>query len=648
MVAAVLRLTGLDWDGYNHYHPDERYITLVATSIEWPEDWSQAFVPNKSTINPFYWPEGAESEGILLEQDEQRRFAYGHFPLYLGVAFTRLMERVSPVLGQLLPEGWLLTRDVLNMAGWIEFRHLTAAARLLTALVDVGTVAVTFLVGRRLYGSAAGLLAAAFLALNVMHIQLAHFFTSDPYLTFFVLATLFFLLLVVRSDGNSRRRGIYLGLAAVFAGLSVGSKFSAVLIVLPVIIAVWLGWHERRWQFRAGLMGTAMIGIVLSFAVTNPFAILDFSCATISPAVSLGPINIPTLRWGSCYLENVALQGTMVQGLRDVPFVRQYIGTTPYLYFIEMQLRWGMGMLLGLAAFAGFVWSVARFLVTYLPFYQDYVEKSAFRGHLVVLAWTVPFFISTGGLDVKFMRYLQPLAPFLMIYGAAMLLSLKRKRLRNAAVIVILFFTGWYALAFVNMYQQEHPWITASRWIYENINPGEMLVNETWDDPLPDSLLIDNRVRRRSQYREGEVNWLSGTGTLDDEEKVLKNLAILATADYVIVSSNRNYGVIPRLEERYPLSNQYYPLLFDGTLGFEVAYTGSRFPGLFDFHYKPDTFGWPGLEPPEPVADYLRSIPGINGGRNDESFTVYDQPLVMIFRNVENLTAEEMAEQLVD
>ncbi|MCI0455918.1 MAG: hypothetical protein L0Z62_02925, partial [Gemmataceae bacterium] len=59
-----------------------------------------------------------------------------------------------------------------------------------------------------------------------------------------------------------------------------------------------------------------------------------------------------------CYLENVALQGTMVQGLRDVPFVRQYIGTTPFLYYIEMQLRWGMGLLLGLAAFGGFAWAV--------------------------------------------------------------------------------------------------------------------------------------------------------------------------------------------------------------------------------------------------------------------------------------------------
>ncbi|NIP26149.1 MAG: hypothetical protein GWO38_20590, partial [Phycisphaerae bacterium] len=156
LAAAVLRLTGLDWDwdGYNHYHPDERFITLVATSIEWPEDWGRAFIPDESTINPFYWPPGADSEGIILEQDQPRRFAYGHFPLYLGVAFTRLMERVGPALEPLLPAEWLFTQDILNGAGWIEFRHLTAVTRLLTALVDVLTVAMTFFVGWRLYNSA--------------------------------------------------------------------------------------------------------------------------------------------------------------------------------------------------------------------------------------------------------------------------------------------------------------------------------------------------------------------------------------------------------------------------------------------------------------------------------------------------------------
>lgn len=106
--------------------------------------------------------------------------------------------------------------------------------------------------------------------------------------------------------------------------------------------------------------------------------------------------------------------------------------------------------------------------------------------------------------------------------------------------------------------------------------------------------------------------------------------------------SNRTYGVVPRLPELYPLSSQYYQLLFDGSLGYEVAAVFGRFPNLAGYHLKPDSFGWPGLRPPGTVRDYLSQLPGLNYGRADESFTVYDQPLTIIFKNTGSLTATEM------
>ncbi|MEJ2749717.1 MAG: hypothetical protein P8183_17690, partial [Anaerolineae bacterium] len=163
LVAAGLRLTGIDWDGYHHYHPDERYITWVATTIEWPDDWRTALQPHESSFNPYYWPPDAASEGIVVKQDQPRDFAYGHVPLYLGVAATRLMERLRG-LASLFPTNWLFTRDILNGAGLAEFYQLTAVARALTALIDTATVWLIYLLGRRLVGVGTGLLAAAFLA----------------------------------------------------------------------------------------------------------------------------------------------------------------------------------------------------------------------------------------------------------------------------------------------------------------------------------------------------------------------------------------------------------------------------------------------------------------------------------------------------
>ncbi|MEJ2748340.1 MAG: glycosyltransferase family 39 protein, partial [Anaerolineae bacterium] len=274
------------------------------------------------------------------------------------------MERLRG-LASLFPTNWLFTRDILNGAGLAEFYQLTAVARALTALIDTATVWLIYLLGRRLFGVGSGLLAAAVLAVDVMHIQLAHFFTVDPYLTFFVTAALYFMVRAVGTVGEQVRRGAggqnaklpirqlaNLLLASIFIGLAVGSKFTAVLLFLPLDVTVFVvvrDVKEQGGQFRSfvGLF-FAVLGVAfVTFFVTNPFAVLDLSCQVITPAVNWGPVTIPRLNWGSCFLENISTQSAMVRGNIDLPFTRQYAGTRPFLYQIEMQLKWGMGPLLG-------------------------------------------------------------------------------------------------------------------------------------------------------------------------------------------------------------------------------------------------------------------------------------------------------------
>jgi 4-amino-4-deoxy-L-arabinose transferase-like glycosyltransferase len=667
LVAAILRLTAIDWDDYNHYHPDERYIAWVATSIESPRNWGTAFKPHQSPFNPYYWPKESETDGIALAKDEPRRFAYGHFPLYLGVAATRVLEFAGPSLSQVFPESWLLTTDLLNPTELIEFGHIAAVGRVLAALFDVATVVMIYFLGRWLFSSMVGLLSAAFLALNVMHIQLSHFFVVDPFLTFFAVSSIALMIISLKRSLSQRRRLVFLILASIIVGLAIGSKFSAVLLMLPLSLTVLFNQDRSRRARLIMLLAVVVISFI-SFSVTNPFAIIDWTCDVDSPAIGLGPLEIPLPELSSCYAENLVLQGTMVRGTRDVPFARQYLGTDAYFYFVEMQLRWGMGYLLGLAAFAGFAWAIWRVVKLLYRWWKDGERPRTYaglnesidhskklnigpfgvsRGELVVLSWTVPFFLTTGALMVKFMRYLEPLTPFLMLYAAAMLLSLPWKRARRVLIAIVLLAAGVRAVSFVNMYSQPHPWIAASGWIYENIEPESSILNEIWDDPLPDSLEINGDMRLRGEFNASTVNWLSGVRELDSQQKIEENLALVAGADYVILSSNRNYGVIPRLEELYPLSSQYYHLLFDGRLGFDVAYIGTRTPKIFGLSLKPDTFSWPGLATPVMVEDFFSNLPGLDGGRVDESFTVYDQPLVIILKNTGMLSAQEMGE-LID
>ncbi|MBE2221163.1 MAG: phospholipid carrier-dependent glycosyltransferase [Anaerolineae bacterium] len=655
LVAAVLRWTGLDWDGYYHLHPDERYIHWVATTIEWPEDWTTAFSPAKSTFNPYYWPPNAESEGIVVEQDQPRKFAYGHFPLYLGVTATKMAGWLGETaVSDIFPADWFFTTDILNTADMVEFRHLAAVTRAVTGLVDLGTIIFVFLLGRRLFRAAVGLLAAAFLTLNVMHIQLAHFFIVDPFLTFFTVVALY---LLVKEEGRRQEAGkwstVWFMGAAVFVGLAVGAKFSAVLLFLPLALTAWLVFEDRWITWWV----TAVLIAFLAFFITNPFAVLDWSCDVITPAMTMGPVIIPRLNWASCYLDNISTQSVMVNGGGDIPFTRQYEGTIPYLYYLEMQLKWGMGPLLGVLGFAGFgwgIWQVAKRLkIKDWRFWHWKDQQSSIFNpstssgqvfqSLILLSWMVPFFLVTGSFYVKFMRYLQPLTPFLMLYGAAMVLSWQRVWLRRLVWGGVLLGTAVYALSFVAIYQSDHPWITASQWLYDHVPQGSLILSEQWDDALPISMAYNGEVRLREEYTNQELTWLTGTDERDSEAKLAANLALLAEADYVTLVTNRVYGVAPRLPESYPLSGQYHQLLFDGTLGYELVWVNGSYPHLGSFFYRPDTFGWPGLTPPEGVARYLaESMPGLNGGRVDESFVVYDQPLTLIFKNTGRLTAEEM------
>ena len=156
------------------------------------------------------------------------------------------------------------------------------------------------------------MLAAAFLAVNVMHIQLAHFFISDPYQTFFTVAAILFLVLAVdRHRGHRENRegdgqptdnrklttACWL-LASVFIGLAIGSKFAAILLILPLLLAAWRLKGYWQWWLR-----TAGLTIALTFFLTNPLSVLDFICQVTTTATHIGPVSIPAVNCLSCYLD---------------------------------------------------------------------------------------------------------------------------------------------------------------------------------------------------------------------------------------------------------------------------------------------------------------------------------------------------------
>src|SRR5215211_3092770 len=66
IVGAILRFTGQNWDQSHYQHPDERFITMVATTIEWPgtQHVFDGGAPIQDVVNRFHLNESQSAEFI--------------------------------------------------------------------------------------------------------------------------------------------------------------------------------------------------------------------------------------------------------------------------------------------------------------------------------------------------------------------------------------------------------------------------------------------------------------------------------------------------------------------------------------------------------------------------------------------------------
>jgi len=575
-VGAALRLYNVNWDDGHHIHPDERFIVMVEDTLSWPKGIRDLLNPRRSTLNPFYLPPSEERP-----EGRSRHFAYGHFPLYLLHFLSEGLARLARLF--LNPSHPRPALDILARIS--DYQYVNLLGRVLSALFDTGTILFVYLLGKRLYGQKAGLLAATFLTFTVMHIQLSHFYAVDVVMAFFAVAAVYFDVCV--AQGGGQWSSIWAG---VCTGLAVASKFSAAPLFLPLTVAHLVA-VRSRWRAAIRPLLLSLLTAFLVYAITSPYVLLDFRS----------------------FISSIGWESKMVRGVVDLPYTRQYRRTAPYLYHIEQQLRWGMGWPLGLAGFAGFAWAILRL-----------ARRRVSGSELTVLAWTLPYFLITGSFMVKYMRYMVLMTPFLCIFGAGMLFALRR-RLANLKLAtcnlqpiawrlligIVLAGTILWAMAFMEIYREPLTRVRASEWIYRHIPQGTTITNEDWDDRLPFSRVVDGRVRTPGEYNIVKM----ALQEPDDEAKFRLIVDALTRADYVIVSSKRFYGWLPRLRDRFPITNRYYELLFAEKLGFELAATFTNYPRLDGLEFVDD--------------------------RADESFTVYDHPKVLIYRKVRQLSEEE-------
>lgn len=112
----------------------------------------------------------------------------------------------------------------------------------------------------------------------------------------------------------------------------------------------------------------------------------------------------------------------------------------------------------------------------------------------------------------------------------------------------------------------------------------------------------------------------------DNPEKFERFVRILNQADYLTISSNRQWGTLPRIPERFPMTTAYYRALLGCPVDQELVDCYRRAePGMYE--------GELGFEliktfTSEPALGSIR----LNDQFAEEAFTVYDHPKVLIFK----------------
>ena len=619
VVAVALRLHGIDWDSGFGFHPDERSFYLRADCM-----YDVLTTASGHARCLFEYPStepGIPSIGVFLDPERSplnpHWFPLGSVLIYVLVGIRWVIE---------------LFADVSAM-------DLRFAGRALAAMADVGSVLVVYLLGARMFNRRVGLLAAGLTALAVVHVQTSHFYRPEPFSLVFTLLSFWAMERMVRC--RRWRDSLVLGL---LVGLAMAPKVSVLPLVVPLGVAFfywawleaerhWAGFTPRilaRMVLHATLAGVCAVAV---FFVLTPYALLDF------PA----------------FVSDLAAQANMAREAGLWPFTIQYVDTPPFLYQLRQTTVWGLGIPLGLVAWLSVPFTAVMIWRGGPTRCQD----------LLLLAWVVPQFIFLETFEVRFMRYLFPLMPFIILLGARLMVALVdyspalgfrigqgvinrttlpphvdeivRKGLPRVAVAfvaLVVLTTAFYSLAFQRVYARPHPAVTASDWINENIPVGRKIISDNhWDEFVP-------RLHRYDLWQ-FEAYQPDGTAKMSDLA------ARLAASDYLIFYSQRPFVSVGRASERFPLSANYYRQLFSGDLGYRLERTFTSYPALLGVTFQDSPYAHAGLEPPAPHKGQSPPTIGLGLGYADENVVGYDHPQVLLFKNVDQLPSPVLVARLV-
>ena len=430
-VAAVLRLVGLDW-------------SLPNTG---PFPHVESFHPDEWTI--------AHAVGRLNIFDGQMNphfFNYGSLYIYFVYLLALPQQLIDPA-------GW---NDLSG--GWITSVHLLG--RLCTVVLGVSTVVLVWALGRRMFRSMVGLVAAVILTLMPIHIMHSHFMSVDVPLAFWSTLSLF--LMIKALDKGSLKWFVY---ASFVVGLATATKYGVgpALFAALFVLAFTMRRRSRAKIFlRMQSWVLPVLAVVVGFFVGCPYAFFD--------------------------------PGTWWQHVSYELF--QHARTGHGLVFIDTGNGFWHHLVTNLPAALGWPLALLTFVAIGVTLMRVVARKRMSSGNrddrlsgnvgydampqILLLVFATVYFVPLGCAQLRFARYLMPLMPLLALLTAKIIVDFCSLWRRNATPVFVsiiglvlialvgLYTTG-YALSIVSLFVREDPRVQAAKWLQPYTNRGRII-----------------------------------------------------------------------------------------------------------------------------------------------------------------------------
>jgi YYY domain-containing protein len=456
LLGAYLRFNGINWDENFHLHPDERFLTMVETSLVPVGSIGEYFNTATSSLNPHNILDANGNSTFPF-------FVYGTLPIILVRYFAH----------------WL------GMTGYNEV-HLVG--RCLSGIFDLGTVLIVFLIAWELFQKKwLSYLAALFYTCAILPIQISHFFIVDNFATFFSALALLFAVRIqmfeeqdvavnpirepLIADWKGFKNFAFFGIAL---GLAAASKINTIVLAALLPIAVLLKdgrlLHDLtscKWKIRVRDLVLAGVISFIVFRIFQPYAFTGPGFFGI----------LPNAKW----MANLSELSFISSGESNYPPSIQWARRS-FWFPVKNLIIWGLGLPVGILAVAGLLFMAYKLITG---------QEKRFA-----LLWFFGFFY----LVWQALRWNPTMRYFLIIYPVLAILAswligqaisaieqIKKPRLAQIGIgLLLTLFVNTAALgslSFLNIYRQPMTRIAASEWIYRNI-PGA--VNLVMADPEND------------------------------------------------------------------------------------------------------------------------------------------------------------------